>query len=830
MSLIRRSAIPYPRHSRVLGWFGPACYCALLFLLNIDFGAPPSTSLDASWTEVLAWARLHSIQWGRDIAFTYGPLGFLHGRAGYVPGILPDFFIGQILLNAAFAVIVTLLLQRMGKIGLALFAIAYLCSYPYVPSDVSWAMTLIFGTVLLLNSDASHARWIEVSVMLVFALLSGAIALIKFSMFPLWLLCWFALAADRTARRTPMQALWVLAVFPTALLVVWMGSGQAFDNLLAFLNASFHVAAGYGHAMGASTSLIVQFAGATCLVAFLWLCLLAAYQRRSEIQTLLVAGLSAAAAFVFWRTGYTRADHAPWFFASFSLLPFALLSHQRLSAKDALRSGLTVGRDHSGQLRKFAAPPLLRMRLIVLAVACGMAGLFGPSGGLGQRWAQISSGLHDHWYALTHPTQMQAQKDAQWRTAQSESALPQIRQRVGSHTIDLFTHSQGALLLNELNYSPRPIFQSYSAYTPYLARLNEAFLLGPHAPHYVLLNLETIDGRLPMGDDSLALIALLERYRPVLHEGGYLLLQQITPIAPPPVTPPTTWTHTALGKEVAVTSTPGAATIAFAKIDLSLLGRLYAFLLREPVLRISTQSDTWTFDDRFIRPSAAAGFVLSPMIRSTQDWTRLQLGAAVRQIRSLRIQPEQAWQEIFFERDFRVGFETRAYQHYSPADAPHELMAEVYPGFNRMPSHIHGASDIIDEGGKPALFLHAPGALLFAPEPGRYRLIGEFGIRNAALTTPACAAADGIGLSVDTLRNGKAERLLHLELDPFHTPADRGAQQLDVNEIDIESGDQVKLRIDPGHGGGNTACDWSYVRDVQFELLPKSGKNAAAMN
>jgi hypothetical protein len=34
-------------------------------------------SLDPSWTAVLMYARENGLQFGRDIVFTYGPLGFL---------------------------------------------------------------------------------------------------------------------------------------------------------------------------------------------------------------------------------------------------------------------------------------------------------------------------------------------------------------------------------------------------------------------------------------------------------------------------------------------------------------------------------------------------------------------------------------------------------------------------------------------------------------------------------------------------------------------------------------------------------------------------------
>jgi len=46
---------------------------------------------------------------------------------------------------------------------------------------------------------------------------------------------------------------------------------------------------------------------------------------------------------------------------------------------------------------------------------------------------------------------------------------------VGGASIDVLGFRQDAAILNGLNYTPHPVFQSYAAYTPGLQRLNTAF-------------------------------------------------------------------------------------------------------------------------------------------------------------------------------------------------------------------------------------------------------------------------------------------------------------------------------------------------------------------
>src|ERR1019366_8042506 len=62
------------RYSRVLGW------CALYFVLVagvFTFPFMPGPGLDPSWRMALGYMFEHGMQFGRDVIFTYGPLGFI---------------------------------------------------------------------------------------------------------------------------------------------------------------------------------------------------------------------------------------------------------------------------------------------------------------------------------------------------------------------------------------------------------------------------------------------------------------------------------------------------------------------------------------------------------------------------------------------------------------------------------------------------------------------------------------------------------------------------------------------------------------------------------
>ena len=99
---------------------------------------------------------------------------------------------------------------------------------------------------------------------------------------------------------------------------------------------------------------------------------------------------------------------------------------------------------------------------------------------------------------------------------------------IGSQTIDVLNFSQDEVLREHLNYRPRPVFQSYSAYTPALLRRNLQFYEKKKAPRFIFARLQSVDERYPAQDDSLLLEELPRRYeirrradnQRVSHAGG----------------------------------------------------------------------------------------------------------------------------------------------------------------------------------------------------------------------------------------------------------------------------------------------------------------------
>jgi hypothetical protein len=212
--------------------------------------------------------------------------------------------------------------------------------------------------------------------------------------------------------------------------------------------------------------------------------------------------------------------------------------------------------------------------------------------------------------------------ERQWLNNMRAYRLPLVQQAVGDDTVDLFCTSQGVVLLNDLNYLPRPIFQSYSAYTEYLLRKNEEFYADPGAPEYVIFRPETINHRLPALDDGPALKQLLFHYRPVLVDRDYLLLKKDMDSYARPVPSEIQLVQRSVvwGEWVDLEAYANKYLCFSLEIRYSLAGKLVKFLLRPPGVQMELRCAAHPKKFNIVPAMARQGVLLQPLIRSMRDF------------------------------------------------------------------------------------------------------------------------------------------------------------------------------------------------------------------
>jgi len=88
-----------------------------------------------------------------------------------------------------------------------------------------------------------------------------------------------------------------------------------------------------------------------------------------------------------------------------------------------------------------------------------------------------------------------------------------ILNKIGNQTTDIVPSEISWVYFNKLNYNPRPIIQSYSAYSKELMDLNYNKYLSASAPEFVIYhNNGFIDNHYPLWEDAFIPLALLQHY------------------------------------------------------------------------------------------------------------------------------------------------------------------------------------------------------------------------------------------------------------------------------------------------------------------------------
>jgi len=377
-------------------------------------------------------------------------------------------------------------------------------------------------------------------------------------------------------------------------------------------------------------------------------------------------------------------------------------------------------------------------------------------------------------------------------------------------------NDQGYLLANDLNYRPRPVFQSYSAYSDRLSRLNEEFFLSNRAPDWIIMRLENIDGRYPNTDDARALVRILQLYRPVYKENQFLLLARTGTTAGPlgdvshaSVVP------LSFDRSIDVSGLTGTAAFARFDVELTFFGKLNALLTREPPLYMKAEFKDGTQQTyRVIRAIAKSGFMLSPALpdqRSYLDWL---LGKNDHQlVRLTLLQGHFLGREVF---TLQSPLELSRID--VPRDVPQDesLLASDYPGFNRRPASWTQEPRRWPVNGLDVLNFQAPVTISFDVPPGVYNVSARYGLNEAATANPTCLAAhaDGIGLAFHVDPQDTVTGAAYL--NPFkdkQTPL----TSTYARRITVQPGQQLHLTITIGPPGSNGGCDWAWIRDVRVE-------------
>jgi hypothetical protein len=790
-----------PRNRDQILGAGFSVLCALAIFLSSFFVSGTSTpigELDPSWQAVLEFATQKRLQFGSEIIFTYGPLGFLFQPHGF--GMFPSL---RSLFALAFSGVVAFaalnLSLRIRGIAKFLFLFWLLLfpspSLPGTELVFVYLIAVFVGFVLL---DATYnRRWVK--RLLLFYVC--ALALVKFSFFLPILFLLVICAIDRICREDREGAGELVACSVISFVFLWFVLGQSLEGFFQYLWANQQLASGYTEAMSiAPRSRVVKYAlpAAVLFLSALAVTWAAARQKRHVIAPAIIIILFS---FTAWKQGFVRADGHVLMFLYFLPVAYGFLFTSAFSGsiRGAVRTGLLLG--------YFAVAGLCLMA----------ANAIFPGLPLAQTKSLAERLLANSWSLIALVTPASSLPGHFPKNLRVEDRLPKIAQRVGDSSIDVFNYRQGTALLNDLNYHPRPVIQSYSAYTPDLLRANLDFYRSVDRPSYVLFRLETIDGRFPTFDDALLLPYILTNYRPILAEHNFLLMER-TSAPPEDVSYDRVYSASLdIGQKLDMTTWNNSPLFLRVNATPTLIGRILTFIYQPPAYTLQVELDEGgkrTF--RFIRGMTSQGFLVNPLLENNADVLDLISGENQKKVRSVAILPVR--RSIA---SLKVPITVEVYQ--SPnflassrsENAVRQSAARIkYPMFSAPPVFVKGAIPpqpaILD--GATGLMVHAPGVIVFEVPAGSQQISGNFGILEGAYTNRG--KTDGVEFIVEIENeNGTVRHALGRLLRPQENVADRGKFRFNATLDRRDRKVLLKTAVGEQQDG---AYDWSAWSDIEF--------------
>jgi hypothetical protein len=716
--------------------------------------------------------------------------------------------VADLLLCAGFSALLLHFFHRAGR-GAARWAwlAVMLIAVPMIDDLLLDATVMLSALALLLGRPDKFDGWEFLGAVLI-----AFIALIKGTHLMMCGLVFGAVGLLGVLERRPTRVLRPLGVFLVALVGFWLLAGQNLLHLPAHLQAVRQLASGYNTTMGIEQGPGLLKLGLS-LAGILVAIILAVGWRVRRSPTGLVAVLFLTAfAFLKWKHGFTRADgHVFIFFGGAAVLA-------------AVTGFFGFSRLIPGVSEETPADWRDRGRLALVAAAV----VFGVLGA-GEFWVwrvpymlkDIPARMQDHATYLVGWKSRRAALDGALAQVRINKDLPEVRRTVGTGRIDFFGNEEGVLLLNRMNYRPRPMGGgTFNVVNDWLLRKNETYTVDPQTgPAWQLLKLDSIDDRLPTADDGLTLRVIFDCYQPVLMEREYLLLKRVRDRSPDD-RPRELGTRAVRPGEVVPVPDPGAGRqlLFTLRAPTTVAGALRNTVFRAPKLEALLVTARYPHGRRFeLKPALLQSPVLlSPLLEDTIDVVRYYSDDSQNTVRSLTLHAAPGFATDRFEITFYSA--PRAPR---PADVDvRELLAYAkYSLYNREPvGLVTGNTGIKELDKDPITLVHAPGSITWNLRPGDQQVLFSYGLMPQAYLNGG--TTNGVGFNVEVLWPPNDGRIVYQQLLQPHTVvADQGTHRARVYLPPYEPGAQLRIRTDPGPDNDG-AYDQSYVSHVQIKSGP----------
>ncbi|HQQ62148.1 MAG TPA: hypothetical protein PLF22_01105 [Pseudomonadales bacterium] len=483
----------------------PFVLVASVFLALTTYLQPGSEiveGLDASWAYGLNYIYAKGLVMGRDIYFTFGPLGFLMYSMpidGKPLIAISSLFWFCVSILQCFLVLDLVFRQRRARWNFLLdllAGVAVIC----LANAHEYRLLLIAYVLVFLHGKTGYYRYLVllafISALCIAIKFSfGAVALSLFGPYLLW--------ASWTARSPRIFIIGVLS-FLVFYLAIWLLLYGSFSGVMGYVQG------GLAFSQGSTSAMATNPANDWLAIANFYL--------------LLVASL-----FVL-----SRGEQGAWNLTPLCFIgPLFIWSKYAFGLEDAEHLSFLMSFVFLSAFIFFITVTDIKRKLVVpvVVMSCFVS------------WRAMHTHIADTAYtpdyvyypSATFRSRLDIDRlNDYWIQRTEEGLKPlrvpeNLRTMIGDKTVDIYPWESVIAQASHLNWLPRPIFQNYITYTPFLDEKNREFYSGTRAPAFVLWHFHSfqdIANRYGFSTDPLTIDAIFRHYQIEKCDGPYCLFSR----------------------------------------------------------------------------------------------------------------------------------------------------------------------------------------------------------------------------------------------------------------------------------------------------------------
>ncbi|SDF72664.1 hypothetical protein SAMN05421825_1965 [Epilithonimonas hungarica] len=594
-----------------------------LFLIPIE-PIMPGVGLDPSWQHAMNVAISEKLELGKNIIFTYGPyIGicthYFHPKLDSINMICSSF------LSISFGYLIyNLLRKEKVTIIFLFFAIFFLISNTNYRDFIFYLAPFMLFFDFIRSDINNTERSLLHDFILYFPI--GLIVLIKCSFIIPYLvilpIIFFILISSKRAK----EIITISIIIFSGLIFFWTISDQKPANLLSYFISNIPLISGFSEGMSStehSLSEVILFwsLGIIIIVQLLFL--------KHKPHSFILSIVSIFIIFLSFKSGFVRQDeHTK---ISFSILIFVAFFIYLFSKT---RSSFII----------------FCLCTITSFTSYKLYNNTSFSSSIKGNFVKIYDGIKLRSQHKKLKTEYQKKLD---------DINKQIQLPILSGSSDIYNFEQSYLLASKNIWNPRPVFQSYTAYTKELLYANRDHLLSDKSPDNLFFKVETIDGRLPSTEDGNSWPLILSNYKPIKFENDYLILKKRYEQNRDIKLDLIQKQSGRLNQEIKIPDHTGLLFCRI-KIEPTFLGKFITRFFRSDKLYIITKENNNSEKKyKLISGMVETDYLISPLVEDTKDYYNLYKTDRLKykNVKSVKIIPnDRNFLIDFWQDNFEIEF------------------------------------------------------------------------------------------------------------------------------------------------------------------------------